>query len=239
MSFSNVYDDRERAEAYATLDFPGTYYLAYRDLPAIFDKHVTGRDALDFGCGAGRSTRFLKKLGFNVTGIDISSSMIEMARKADPRGNYQLVGDGDFSAFARTRFDLVLSAFAFDNIPSVAKRTELLGGLRRLLKNEGRIILLGSTPDIYTHEWASFTTRDFPENRHAKSGESVRIVMKNVTDKRPVVDIVWFHEDYLKLFAAAELDLVAHHTPLGREDDPCQWLSETSIAPWVIYVLRK
>ena len=104
MSFSNVYDDRERAEAYATLDFPGTYYLAYRDLPAIFDKHVTGRDALDFGCGAGRSTRFLKKLGFNVTGIDISSSMIEMARKADPRGNYQLVGDGDFSCFARPRF---------------------------------------------------------------------------------------------------------------------------------------
>ena len=63
--------------------------------------------------------------------------------------------------------------------------------------------------------------------------------MKNVTDKRPVVDIVWLHKDYLKLFAAAELDLVAHHTPLGREDDPCQWLSETSIAPWVIYVLRK
>ena len=123
---------------------PETNYLAYRDLPAIFDKHVTGRDVLDFGCGAGRSTRFLKKLGFNVTGIDISSSMIEMARKADPRGNYQLVGDGDFSAFARTKFDLVLSAFAFDNIPSVAKRTDLLGGLRRLLKNEGRIILLGS-----------------------------------------------------------------------------------------------
>lgn len=238
MPFSNVYDDTERAEAYATLEFPGTYYLAYRDLPAIIAAHVTGHEALDFGCGAGRSTRFLKKLGFDAIGIDISSRMIQMARKADPRGTYGLVGDGDFSGFEPARFDLVLSAFAFDNIPGVAKRCELLHGLRRLLNHEGRILLLGSTPDIYTHEWASFTTKDFPENRRAKSGDTVRIVMKDVQDGRPVVDLVWFHEDYLNLFAASELDLVAQYKPLGREDEPYEWLNETSIAPWVIYVLK-
>ncbi len=239
MSFSNVYDDRERAEAYATLEFPGTYYLAFRDLPAILAEHVTGRRALDFGCGTGRSTRLLKKLGFDAIGIDISGSMIRLATNADPGGAYQLVDDGDFSVFAPGSFDLVLSAFAFDNIPGVSKRQELLRGLRNLLKNEGRITLLGSTPDIYLHEWASFTTKDYPENRDAKSGDTVRIVMKDVEDRRPVVDLVWFHEDYLNLFAASGLDLVAHYTPLGREDDPCQWLTETSIAPWVIYVLSR
>lgn len=66
------------------LSFPATYYLAYRDLPAIISQyvaqHVSGREALDFGCGAGRSTRFLKKLGFNAVGIDISSSMIQVAK---------------------------------------------------------------------------------------------------------------------------------------------------------------
>jgi ubiquinone/menaquinone biosynthesis C-methylase UbiE len=232
------YDDTERAEAYATLAFPGTYYLAYRDLPAIIAEYVTGREALDFGCGAGRSTRFLKKLGFDSIGIDISNSMIHLATNVDPRGTYRLVDDGDFSAFQPARFDLVLSAFAFDNIPDVAKRCELLRGLRRLLNSEGRIILLGSTPDIYKHEWASFTTKDFPENRRAKSGDKVRIVMKDVEDGRPVVDLVWFHEDYLNLFAASGLDLVAHYTPRGREDEPYEWLTETSIAPWVIYVLK-
>ncbi len=237
MSFSNVYDDTERAKAYATLEFPGTYYLAYRDLPAIVGAHAAGREALDFGCGAGRSTRFLKKLGFNAIGVDISGSMIELARNADPNGTYRLIGDGDFSAFEPARFDLVLSAFAFDNIPDVAQRRELLRGLRRLLNDEGRIVLLGSTPEIYTHEWASFTTRDFPENRRAKSGDTVRIAMKDVADARPVVDLVWFHEDYLNLFAASGLDLVAHFQPLGREEEPYAWLTETSIAPWVIYVL--
>ena len=238
MSFSNVYDDAHRAEAYAKLEFPGTYYLAYRDLPGIIAQHVTGRKALDFGCGAGRSTRFLKKLGFEAIGIDISSSMIELARQADPSGNYQLAEDDKFSALEPASFDLIVSAFAFDNIPGAANRCELLRGLRRLLKTEGRIILLGSTPEIYRHEWASFTTREFPENRFAKSGEKVRIVMKDVEDRRPVVDLVWFHEDYLRLFAGSELELVAYYTPLGRKEEPYQWLTETSIAPWVIYVVK-
>ena len=34
-TFGNVYEDEERARAYATLQFPGTYYLAFRDLPAL------------------------------------------------------------------------------------------------------------------------------------------------------------------------------------------------------------
>jgi SAM-dependent methyltransferase len=239
VSFFNVYDDPKRAEAYAKLQFPATYYLAYRDLPAIIAGHITGRVALDFGCGAGRSTRFLKNLGFSAIGIDISSSMIELARNADPEGDYRLVKDGDFNAFEPASFDLVLSAFTFDNIPDISKRRELLRGLRHLLKDHGAIILLCSTPEIYTHEWVSFTTRDYPENRQAKSGDTVQIVMKDVADQRPVIDLIWFHEDYLNLFAACNLNLAGHYLPLGREDEPYQWVMETSIAPWVIYVVKK
>ena len=62
-TFRNVYEDAGRAEAYSRLEFPGTYFLAYRDLPALLGRHVGGRRALDFGCGAGRSTRFLRRLG--------------------------------------------------------------------------------------------------------------------------------------------------------------------------------
>ena len=239
MSFSNVYNDDLRAEAYSTLDFPGTYYLAFRDLPSIIVQHVNGRRALDFGCGAGRSTRFLRRLGFDAIGIDISSSMIELASKLDSEGKYRLIDDGDFSAFACGKFDLILSAFAFDNIPDADHRRELLCGLRALLRNEGRIIMLGSTPGIYRHEWVSFTTKDFPENARAKSGETVRIVMKDVDDARPVVDVVWFPEDYLSLFATSELELIAQYTPLGHANEPYEWLSETLIAPWIIYVLKR
>lgn len=237
MSF-NVYDDAERAEAYAGLEFPGTYYLAYRDLPEVFGRFITGRLALDFGCGTGRSTRFLKRLGFEAIGVDISSSMIVQAKKFDPAGIYLLVEEGDFTALEPKSFDLVLSAFAFDNIPDVEKRAALLTRLRSLLSEEGRIVILGSTPDIYLHEWASFTTEAFPENARAASGKPVRIVMKDVADSRPVTDLLWHHEDYLQLFATSKLDLVARLNPLGQEAEPYEWISETSVAPWVIYVLK-
>ena len=237
MSLLNVYNDAQRADAYATLEFPGTYWLAFRDLPAIIARHVTGPVALDFGCGAGRSTRFLKRLGFDVTGVDVSASMIEHARNADPAGSYRLIEDGDFSGIEAGSLDLVFSAFAFDNIAEAGRRAKLLRGLRGLLKRHGRVILLDSTAEIYTHEWVSFSTSAFPENRVAGSGETVRIVMTDVIDQRPVVDYIWFHGDYLRLFDAAELRLIAQHSPLGTAGEPWCWKSELSVAPWVIYVL--
>jgi len=237
LTFLNVYNDARRADAYATLEFPGTYWLAFRDLPAILERHVSGTLALDFGCGAGRSTRFLKRLGFNATGVDVSSSMIFHARNADPAGSYRLIQDGDFSGFEAGSLDLAFSAFAFDNIADAARRAELLGGLRRLLKRDGRVILLDSTAEIYSHEWVSFSTAAFPENRGARSGDTVRIVMTDVVDQRPVVDYIWFREDYLRLFTAAGLRVITQHCPLGKEGEPWPWKSELSVAPWVIYVL--
>lgn len=238
MSFANAYEDEIRAQAYSRLEFPGTYHLAFRDLPAILAEHVSGRTALDFGCGAGRSTRFLRGLGFDPIGIDISPAMLQLAEAADPGGRYLLVNDGDYAAVAHQRFDLVFSAFAFDNIPGAAHRAEILGSLRRLLQPDGRIVLVGCRREIYLNETASFSSSDFPENHDAKSGEEVRIVMKDVEDRRPVTDIVWFHEDFLALFAAADLELVAHHRPLGRDDEPYDWITETTISPWAIYVLQ-
>ena len=83
-TFGNVYEDEERARAYATLQFPGTYYLAFRDLPALIRRHNHGSRALDFGCGTGRSTRFLGNLGLNVIGADISQAMLDQVRALDP-----------------------------------------------------------------------------------------------------------------------------------------------------------
>ncbi len=54
-----------------------------------------------------------------------------------------------------------------------------------------------------------------------------------------VEDIVWEHEDYLKLYEDAGLDLVATHRPLATGDEPVEWVSEIEVAPWVIYVLKR
>ena len=239
MEFTNTYEDDEYAKAYAKLEFPGTYYLAFRDLPAIFAAHVTGRKALDFGCGAGRTTRLLRKLGFEAVGVDIAEPMVRRARTIDPDGDYRLVADGDLSALADMRFDLVLSAFPFDNIPGAAKKTLLFCELSKVLSSGGKIVNVVSAPEIYWHEWLSFSTKDFPENKRAKCGDKVRIINVALEDNRPTIDILWPDEDYRDVYARSGLKVVGMYKPLGRADEPYDWVTETWVAPWVIYVLEK
>jgi ubiquinone/menaquinone biosynthesis C-methylase UbiE len=239
MKFFNSYDDTTRAEAYSKLEFAGTYYLAYRDLSEIITKYVHGNTAIDFGCGTGRSTRFLQKLGFSTIGIDISEKMIQIAKKTDPKGDYRLIKDGDFSQLTSQSYDLVLSAFTFDNIQTKEKKVAHFSGLANLLNQEGKIINLVSSPDIYTHEWASFSTKDFPQNKRAKSGDIVPIVTTDILDKRPCYDILWADEDYKKVFNQDRLKVVQTYKPLAKGTEPYEWISETKIAPWVIYVLKK
>jgi SAM-dependent methyltransferase len=213
--------------------------LAYRDLPEIIFEHIKGREASDFGCSTGRSTRFLQKIGFNVVGVDISRDMIKKARELDPEGDYRLVRDGDFSQFEPCIFDLVLSMFTFDNIPTMEKKVTNFRGLGSLLKSKGRIVNVVSSPEIYTHEWASFSTKDFLENKYAKSGDKVRIVQTDMEDKRPVVDVVWTDESYREVYTKSGLELINTHKPLAKKNEPYRWVNETKIVPWVIYVLKK
>jgi len=237
--FGNVYNDDVRALAYSRLEFPGTYYLAFRDLPELLQRHVTGRTSLDFGCGAGRSSRFLKDLGFNVTGVDISASMLAHARERDPGGTYLLVPDGDLSTLTRGTFDLVFSAFTFDNVRGGTARAHLFAQFYELLSPSGRIVNLVSAPEIYVNEWTSFTTREFAENRSAGTGDKVRIIMLDVPDRRPVEDVLWLDRDYREIYAEVGLEVVEVHRPLGTTADPYEWVSETHTSPWVVYILRR
>lgn len=237
--FENVYSDQRKADAYSALEFSNTYYLAYRDLPDIINKHVTGKRAIDFGCGAGRSTVFLKGLGFDVVGIDISEDMLAIARRLGPECEYHLVEDGRYEHLGLGEYDLVQSIFPFDNIPGKEDRANILSNLAKLLAVGGKVIMLGSNPEMYTNEWASFSTKDYPENLTAKSGDIVRIVNTDIEDRRPVEDIIWFEEDYLELFEATGLEREATYRPLGMDDEPFEWVVEKEVAPWFIYVLKR
>lgn len=236
--FGNVYEDQERARAYATLQFPGTYYLAFRDLPALIHRYNHGSRALDFGCGTGRSTRFLGNLGLNVVGADISEAMLDQARALDPSGEYHLIRNNIADEFGPGSFDVILAAFTFDNMPAGTK-TEVLGGLRTLLALEGCLLLVVSSAEIYVNEWASFSTRDFPENRDARDGDRVRIVMLDVPDRRPVEDVFCTDAEYRRLFENAGLKVLDVQRPLATGEETTRWISEITTAAWTIYVLSR
>jgi ubiquinone/menaquinone biosynthesis C-methylase UbiE len=173
-----------------------------------------------------------------VTGVDISEDMLRIARTTDPSGDYRLVPGDNLNQFAAGSFDLVLCSFPFDNVPGGIK-AGLFRDLSRLLAPAGTIVNLVSSPEIYTHEWASFTTKDFPENAVARSGDVVRIVVTDHQDRRPVEDILWTDESYRAVYREADLKVVQVLEPLAKGGEPYLWVSETKIPPWMIYVLRR
>jgi SAM-dependent methyltransferase len=233
---ANPYSDTDLADYYSGLDYIGTFQLAVRDLPDIIARQVEGSTALDFACGGGRSTRFLKALGFDTIGADISQRMLANAMRRDPEGVYLLVGDGDLSSLAGSSFNLILSAFPFSATTTQDKVRAILSELRNLLAPEGRLVVIEATDALYRHEWLSFSTSAYPENAAAKSGDPVPIVFRDRMDQ-PVFDILWTDEDYRRSFEAVGLRPLEVHRPLARDDDPDPWVSEREIPPWVIYVL--
>jgi ubiquinone/menaquinone biosynthesis C-methylase UbiE len=238
MEFINAYEDTARALSYSTLDFPGTYYLAFRDIHKLLSRHVNGWEAIDFGCGAGRSTRFLRSLGFRVVGLDISAEMIRVARELDPGGDYRQTSNGILDGVPDTAFDLVFSAFTFDNIPTMERKTRLFNEFNRVLRPGGVVVNLVSSPEMYTHDWISIKTTCFPENYSAVSGDPVFTIITDTGDFRPVQDELCTPGDYQSIWRSAGFKPEQVHAPLGYAHEPYPWVNEHLVAPWNIYVLR-
>lgn len=165
--------------------------------------------------------------------------MVSKAHEIDPRGDYRVISGDDMRGLPRGSFFLILSAFTFDNIPGMRTMARLFCDLGAMLKSDGVIVNIVSAPEIYCNEWASFSTKDFPENREAKPGDPVKIITTDFQDRSPAVDILWPHTSYLEVYSRAGLEIVETRKPLAKGDEPYCWVSETRIAPWVIYTLRR
>jgi SAM-dependent methyltransferase len=236
----NFYDDSLRAAAYESVGVEGTYAIAFRELALILARLPRREAALDFGCGAGRSSRFLRSAGYTVVGVDIAQEMVARARRSDPGGDYRVLsGDEALDRFESAMFSLVLVAWTFDNVHEESEKRRILTGLRRVLADDGTMILIASAPEIYTNEWTSFTTAPYPENQSARSGDLVKIRIKDSEDARPYEDTYFTDADYRRVFGECRLELRVTQRPLGFAGEPWTWVSEETIAPWVIYELSK
>ena len=101
-----------------------------------------GGDVLDVGCGAGVPvTRFLVDAGFNVTGVDVSSCMLELARVHVPEANF-LKMDMRQLEFAVGCFDGICAFYSLFHVRR-EEHLRVLNGFNRLLR-QGGILLFSS-----------------------------------------------------------------------------------------------
>ncbi len=95
------------------------------------------RRTLDLGCGEGRLSRDLKKLGHDMVAIDLSPTMLAAAQKADPDLETHLADAAELP-FAEDAFDCVVAFMSLQDVD------DLEGAVRetaRVLELGGRLCI--------------------------------------------------------------------------------------------------
>jgi ubiquinone/menaquinone biosynthesis C-methylase UbiE len=93
--------------------------------------------ALEVGCGEGRVSRELKKLGFKVTATDAVEELLEAARQMDSADNYARA-DACNLPFDDGRFDLVVAYNVLMDVEDVPAATK---EIRRVMKPTGTLFI--------------------------------------------------------------------------------------------------
>lgn len=101
-----------------------------------FAGDLSGKNVLDAGCSEGHNTRIFARRGARITGVDLSSKMIEFARAEElrePLGiRYECASYTDLAMFKEGIFDAAISTMAFMDGPDFpAAMREIARVIRR------------------------------------------------------------------------------------------------------------
>ena len=104
---------------------------------------LANRDALDFGCGAGRLTRALASRFERAVGIDIAAPMIAAAQRLCmdlENCRFVLNDEPDLRVFDDTSFDLVFTTIVLQHLPNRAAIRAYLREFVRVTRPGGLIV---------------------------------------------------------------------------------------------------
>ena len=105
---------------------------------SLIENHIQTGSFLDLGTGPGTQAIGLSKMGFEVTGTDISAEAIKKARKLNE--DVKFIQDDILNSHLNVQFDFIFDRGCFHIIPE-EKRPEYILQVVNLLKQNGILFL--------------------------------------------------------------------------------------------------
>jgi len=230
-----------------TLD-EGSLWLINKHAELAIKKYVNPKAstrALDLGCGAAKSTLWLKSIDIfdEVDGADLNESMIQESRSRDPEGKYIVAPDGRLPPGNKLNYDLVLSISVVIEIPTLAAMRAYASEAFRVLRPGGLAVVTGATEESRdpANEYVSFSylpTNPItdPHNKHLKSGDPVVVLSRTGL---AIEDFVWTRLDYENAFTSAGFNVLEITRTWGDQTDPFEWKDELRVPSDYVMVLKK
>jgi 2-polyprenyl-3-methyl-5-hydroxy-6-metoxy-1,4-benzoquinol methylase len=153
-----------------------TYILRLLD-----EKKISGKNIIDFGCGTGSYTFELQKKGYNVTGYDISPTMVKLAEDRAKKNNVSIpfkVADLRTPESISGSVDVLVSLFhVFNYLQNYEELDMAFKTCRKLIKEKGVLIF-----DCWH---GAALLRDIPIQRVKKIKTAQQEIIRTTT---PVID---------------------------------------------------
>ena len=223
------------------LSYGGTTKLLYEAIPKIISKlqPIPGK-VLDFGCGTGYSTRILKQCGLETIGVDTSPQMLQQARILDPTGEYEQI-ERTILPFAGYYFPLVFSSLVFLEMTNREELAEAFSEIAMVLADKGIFVMCTVSPELADpkHKWLSIDN-NYPENSKLFSGKKYMLLIKDFNLE--LIGYHWSADDYLTIARQSGFLCLEMIRPIAKDlpnSSSVPWLSEKTVAPFIIYVFKK
>ncbi|MBN2369896.1 MAG: class I SAM-dependent methyltransferase [Vicinamibacteria bacterium] len=246
----------QSAEEYARIGLIGTYLLSAQ---AVWDKLQPVRETIqtlvDFGCGAGKSTRAaalcVRPRG-TVIGVDISAEMVAQAVKSTEESRATLpdvtfvykqilVEEGmEKIPLADGTADAVTTTMVLQEMQTEDQLQNVVGEIGRITKQGGWFVAVCVNDAITCEEYTAFTYAPFPENKNRRGNYvKSRSTVSNIVWEK---DRFWSREILARRIERAGFRIRSIEYPLADErippfpDNPSRpWKDELTFSPLMVF----
>jgi SAM-dependent methyltransferase len=173
----------------------------FLEMPSVKDAlgSIDGKNVIDFACGTGHYTRFIKELGAKtVLGIDLSPAMIAIARseeRRNPRGIEYVVADACEEQIIG-RFDVATAIFLFNYADDAYVLGKMLSNVAANLEDSGKVVAVVPNPE-FINGLRDTAKYDFLLEVIQKRPSNLRVRMTFLAPEKFSIEFTqWSHDSY-------------------------------------------
>lgn len=200
---------------------------------------VSGKSVIDIGCGEGRFSRLLSKLGATVTGVDLTETLIERARSLASEGETYLIDNAEtLHSIEDKKFAIAVSYIVLVDLQDYRSAID---AAFRVLRPGGRFVVCNIHP-----------MRSCVEGGWIKQGDTKLFYPVDDYTNEGAREFIWFGKTFVNMhrtlssYIAAFLDagftLRRLHEPTPSAEELAanpSFDDEYRVPNFIIYVLEK